>query len=86
MHGSHQGSPTSGALGSSWIGSEIARREATLESAPAGHPIPTLLIMQNYSEKRVVDLDFAVVLDEAQFPELVHEHIHPRAGCSDHFR
>ena len=26
-----------------------------------------------------------VVVDEAQFPEPVHEETHPRAGCADHF-
>ena len=31
-----------------------------------------------------MDLDVPVVLDEAQPPELVHEHIDPGSGCPDH--
>jgi hypothetical protein len=31
-------------------------------------------------------LDAAVVFDEAQFPEFVHEKTHPRPGRADHFR
>jgi hypothetical protein len=52
----------------------------------ARHYISTLLIVQDYREKRVVDFDFAVIFNEAQLPELVHEHIHARARRTDHFR
>ena len=45
-----------------------------------------VLLVQNDSQKGLVDLDFAVVLDEAQLPELVHEHIDPRTRCADDFR
>jgi len=31
------------------------------------------LLVQNNCQKGLVDLDFAVVLNEAQLPELVHE-------------
>jgi len=31
-------------------------------------------------------VQLAIVLNEAQFPELVHEEIHSRARCPDHFR
>ena len=42
--------------------------------------------MKDDGEQRLVDFDFAVVLDEAYFPELVHEQIHPRARGTDYFR
>jgi hypothetical protein len=32
-----------------------------------------------------VDLQPAIVVNESQFPEPVHEEAHPRAGCADHF-
>ena len=36
---------------------------------------------------QIVDVDHpAVVLDEAPFPEFVHEKIDPRPRCADHFR
>src|SRR4029077_16018155 len=37
-------------------------------------------------EQRAVDLQPAVVLDEAQLAELVHEEADPRAGGADHLR
>jgi hypothetical protein len=43
------------------------------------------LVVQDDRQKRLVDLDPAVVFDEAQLPELVHEHIDPRARRADHF-
>jgi len=33
-----------------------------------------------------VDLDAAVVIDQAQFSKFVHEETHPRPGRSDHLR
>ena len=33
-----------------------------------------------------MDLQTAVVMDESQFPEPVHEEADPRARCADHFR
>jgi hypothetical protein len=35
------------------------------------------LVVQHHAQERSVDLQTAVVLDEAQFPELVHEEIDP---------
>jgi hypothetical protein len=52
----------------------------------SGRVISTLLIVQDYSEKRVVHFDFAVIFDETQLPELVHEQIHPRTRRTDHCR
>jgi hypothetical protein len=48
-------------------------------------PIPTLLyrlalLVQNNIKKGFVDLDFAVVVDESQLPELCHEQIHACAS------
>src|SRR5882762_11914853 len=44
------------------------------------------LLVQDNTQEGIVDLDLAVVLDEAQFPELVHEKIDPRPRCANHFR
>jgi hypothetical protein len=44
------------------------------------------LIVENNIQKRAVDLQPAIVVDESQFPESVHEEADPRAGCADHFR
>jgi len=35
------------------------------------------LFVQNHTQERSIDLKTAVVLDETQFPELVHEKIDP---------
>ena len=45
----------------------------------------TSLLVQDNGEKGLVDFDFAVVLDEAYLPELVHEQIHLRLGGTHHF-
>ena len=42
--------------------------------------------MKDDGKQRLVDFDFPVVLDEAYFPELVHEQIRPRARGTDHLR
>ena len=42
--------------------------------------------MQDNTQKGIVDADLAVVFDEAQFSELVHEKIDPWACCADHLR
>ncbi len=44
------------------------------------------LVVQDDIEQRAVNLQAAVVGNEAQFSEPVHEKAHPRAGCADHFR
>jgi len=33
------------------------------------------LVVEDYAQERIVDVDLAVVLDKAQFPEFVHEKI-----------
>jgi hypothetical protein len=42
--------------------------------------------MQDDTEEGIVDLNLAVVLDEAQFPEFVHERIDSGARCANHLR
>ena len=42
--------------------------------------------MQNDSQEGIVDLKSAIVTNEAQFPEFIHEEIDPLARRADHFR
>ena len=44
------------------------------------------LFVQDNTQEGIVDVDLAVVFDEAQFPEFVHEKIDPWACCADHLR
>ena len=44
------------------------------------------LFVQDNAQEGIVDVDLAVVLDEAQFPEFVHEKIDPGPCCANHFR
>src|SRR3981081_1924857 len=44
------------------------------------------LLVQDNTQEGIVDVDLAVVLDEAQFPEFVHEKIDPGPRCANHFR
>ena len=43
-------------------------------------------IAQDEIKQRTVDLQPAIGVNEAQFPEPVREEADPRAGCADHFR
>src|SRR5260370_27524880 len=43
------------------------------------------LIAQHGVQKRRVNLDFSVVVDESLFPELVHEEADAGSGGADHF-
>ncbi len=42
--------------------------------------------MQDNTQEGIVDLDLAVVSNEAQFPELVHEQIDSRPRRANHLR
>src|SRR5467141_5101136 len=44
------------------------------------------LVVQDHAQEGIVDVDLAVVLDEPEFPEFVHEKIDPRPRCPDHLR
>src|SRR6266849_6079791 len=44
------------------------------------------LVVQDHAQEGIVDVDLAVVLDEPQFPEFVHEKIDPRPRCANHLR
>ena len=48
-------------------------------------PAPLVVsVVQDDAQKDIVDVNFADVFDEAQFPEFVHEEIDPRPGGPDH--
>lgn len=42
--------------------------------------------MKNDVQERAVDAQRAVVLNESEFAETIHEKAHPRSGGADHFR
>jgi len=42
------------------------------------------LVVQNHVQQRIMDFQFSVVFDKAQFPEFVHEKAHARSGRADH--
>src|ERR1700687_3302902 len=44
------------------------------------------LLVQDNPQEGIVDVDLAVVLDEAPFPEFVHEKIDPGPRCANHLR
>jgi hypothetical protein len=44
------------------------------------------LLVQDNTQEGIVDVDLAVVLDEAQFPEFVHEKIDPGPRRANHLR
>jgi hypothetical protein len=44
------------------------------------------LFVQDHTEEGTVDVKPAIVTNEAQFPELIHEEIDPGARCANHLR
>jgi hypothetical protein len=48
--------------------------------------LKTNLFVQDDTEEGIVHLNLAVVLDEAQFPEFVHEEIDSGPRCANHLR
>src|ERR1700730_9662984 len=43
-------------------------------------------IVQHDTQEGSIDFNSAIVLDETELPEFVHEQIDPRAGCANHLR
>src|SRR6195256_4360175 len=44
------------------------------------------LVVQNHVQQGIMDLQFSVVFDKAQFAEFVHEKAYARSGRADHLR
>jgi len=53
---------------------------------PPGCKLASSLLVQDNTQQGIVDVDLAVVFDEAQFSEFVHEKIDPWACRADHLR
>jgi len=45
-----------------------------------------VLVVKDDTQEGIVDVNLAVVFDEAQFPEFVHEQIDPGPCCANHLR
>ena len=43
------------------------------------------LVVEDDIQEGTVNLQAAVIFDEAQLPKLVHEETHPGSRCPDHF-
>ena len=56
-----------------------------LSTATLRH-VSVKLVVEDNTQEGIVDVDLAVVLDEAQFPEFVHEKIDPGPRCANHLR
>ena len=41
------------------------------------------LVVNDDIQKRCMNLQFTIVLDQSELPELVHEGVDPRTGCAD---
>jgi hypothetical protein len=44
------------------------------------------LLVQDNTQEGSIDVKTSIVLNEAQFPEFIHEEIDSGARCPDHFR
>jgi hypothetical protein len=64
-----------------WLSSEDLKEEKVV-TAP--WVIVSVLIVENNAEKRTMDFKLAVVANEAQLSEPVHEEANPRASCAYH--
>jgi hypothetical protein len=64
------------------IGSRLTRNVAAIFDCT----LENQLFVQDDTEEGIVHLNLAVVLDEAQFPEFVHEEIDSGPRCANHLR
>src|ERR1700730_6758037 len=60
--------------------------ELTTLSGSARIPPDLGIVVQDHIQQGIMDLDFSVVFDEAQFAEFVHEEAHARPGRANHLR
>jgi hypothetical protein len=44
------------------------------------------VVVQNYVQQGIMDLEFSVVFNKSQFAEFVHEKAYARSGRADHLR
>src|SRR6202034_856905 len=51
-----------------------------------GMPTNDQSIVEDDAQEGIVDVDLAVILNEAKFPEFVHEKIDSGPRCADHLR
>ena len=70
-----------------WTGAVMSRHARPLAVARRGVPAPLRgSVLQDGAQQGTVDREDAVVLDEAEFPEFIHDEVHARACRPDHVR
>src|ERR1700720_2001628 len=60
------------------------KQEVCSPNSPKRESCP--LLVQDNTQQRSIDLKSAVVFDESELPEFVHEEVNPWACCADHLR
>ena len=69
-----------------WGGGKDCRAFLTHDSFGFSYPAEADSIVEDDTKEGIVDVDFSVVLDEAQFSKFVHEEIDAGPRCADHLR